>query len=1208
MRSITTIQRFALTRVVRLLSRAGYPCHGWGAGPTVNFRHGWATKETAAANMQNKLGTIDSHPTAPLLAIAIDSPGRDNQSIEMNSFRTPLRLKWWRACGSYRSDRWTGDCAVQRLKQRTRADIGQWFTPGGLSAHIVESGGCGGDIGSVARLATNHVHSPETSLPVDSMTFKSSQRSTVNQPAAQGGPVSMLLVVSVFLLGWFPSDSSADQSVTAAGGQPLSFNEHIRPILSDRCFYCHGPDGKHREAGLRLDDRDTAISHDAIVPKDADASLIIQRVLESDEDLVMPPPSSKKGRLTAKEVALLRRWIAEGAVYEPHWAFAPLKKSPPPETQPSDWPSNPIDHFVLDRLQKANLTPSPQADRATLIRRLSLDLTGLLPDPDAVSRFESDTRIDAYERLVDSLLASPHFAERWGRHWLDQARYADSNGYSIDSQRAMWPYRDWVIRAISDDMAFDEFTIQQIAGDLLPGATKMHQVASAFHRNTLINQEGGTDAEQFRNEAVADRVNTTGAVWLGLTLGCAQCHTHKFDPIEHREYYELFAFFNSGTDVNNTGATVPIEPGEVLGFDFSALKKRRADRRAQLEQRLLDDLRKQRPSTDGNSPAPQWHVVTWSDRSEMQIDGDAKFKVLDDQSLLVTGTPDPNSSYRLTIDTAPLVKARSLSQVASLRLRVLTDNSLPKSGPGLASNGNFVLTSIRVSVDGITYRPSFTIADHEQPEYPVSHAIDDDPKTGWAINVGKGSKAVMNANHEAILAFEPAIPLNENSVIKIEMEHALNADYLIGRFALDVASDLPSRIPPTDTPDDKLIVALEIPLEKRSAEQRKLVDDRLRADFPADADVLVEPEVARLMVMADLPKPRETFVSLRGDFLRPDKELGQLNPGGIAAIAPPLPAAAGRTRLDLAKWLIDPENPLTPRVTVNRIWMRYFGVGLVETEEDFGTQGTLPTHPELLDWLSRRFIDQGMSPKALHRLIVTSSTYRQASKHRGDLDEVDPRNRLLGRQNRVRVEAEIVRDAALSASGEIDRTIGGPSVHPPQPDGVYSFTQNAKRWVADTGGNRFRRAMYTEFFRSAPHPMFTTFDSPDFQTVCTRRNRSNTPLQALMVANDITFVELARALANRVVREVPKADIDRQIDHAFRLTLNRQATTDEMAILTDLHRRLVESFVNEASAEVDAWLGKDASKRFEDSQKTDAAALIAICRTLFNTDNFITRE
>jgi hypothetical protein len=453
-----------------------------------------------------------------------------------------------------------------------------------------------------------------------------------------------------------PVERDAPQNAAAGRGQrPISFNDQIRPILSDRCYFCHGPDEDHREAGLRLDQREAAIEDlgggAAIQPGDPDASLLIERIAETDEDILMPPPHSNRPRLSEDEVELFRRWIAEGAEFEPHWAFAPLGDPSVPDVELDAAMSNPIDRFVLAALQEAGVAPSPPADRATLIRRLSLDLTGLLPEPDEIARFETDTRLDAYERLVDSLLASPHFGERWGRHWLDQARYADSHGYSVDGQRSMWPYRDWVIRAIGDDMPFDRFTIEQLAGDLLPEADKQQLIASAFHRNTLINQEGGSDPEQFRHESVVDRVNTTGAVWLGLTLGCAQCHTHKFDPITHREYYELFAFFNSGTDVNSTGATVAVARGEALGIPESPSDRQRQTKQRQRESELLQSLlAQQQRAEEGSSDSEPWRQVVFQGTNIRDgIEGDASFQPLEDGSLLVVGTPDPNSSYKLTI-------------------------------------------------------------------------------------------------------------------------------------------------------------------------------------------------------------------------------------------------------------------------------------------------------------------------------------------------------------------------------------------------------------------------------------------------------------------------------------------------------------------------------------------------------------------------------
>lgn len=1033
------------------------------------------------------------------------------------------------------------------------------------------------------------------------------------------------LMCSTGVLQTTHTSAAEPTAVQPPDQRPVSFNDQIRPILSDRCYFCHGPDEDRREAGLRLDDRDAAIEGAAIVPGDPDGSLLIERIAETDTDLLMPPPHSNRARLSAEEVELFRRWISEGAAFETHWAFAPLSNPVVPEVRNVAAVSNPIDSFVLAALERAGIEPSPPADRATLIRRLSLDLTGLLPEPEEVARFESDPRPDAYERLVDALLASPHFGERWGRHWLDQARYADSHGYSVDAQRTMWPYRDWVIRAIGDDMPFNQFTIEQLAGDLLPDATKQQLIASAFHRNTLINQEGGSDPEQFRHESVVDRVNTTGAVWLGLTLGCAQCHTHKYDPITHREYYELFAFFNSGTDINNTGATVAVARGEALGIPPSPTDQNREVHQRQRETELLKRLlAQQKRAQQSSTEAEPWRQIVFRGAQIREgIDGDAGFQPQEDGSLLVVGKPDPKTSYQITIpdDQIRLVSPNDASQdsgrarqrVAAMKLRVLCDDVLPQRGPGLAGNGNFVLTGVSIRTGEREYRPSSAFADHEQPGYPITGAIDTDPKTGWAINVAPGSSKVMNTDHEAVFVFDPPLDVSADTPLVVQLHHQLNANYLIGRFAIEFSETVAQEHLPQ--PDAELIKALRRAPAKRSGNDRKRIVDGLRQAFPKEQHRFGDTETVNLMVMADLPQPRSTYISVRGDFLRPDLEVGELAPGGLAAVAPPLPAHPSHTRLDLAQWLVSPENPLTPRVTVNRVWMRYFGRGLVETEEDFGTQGSPPTHPELLDWLARQFHDRNLSMKALHRLIVTSSTYRQSSAYREDLRERDPRNELLARQNRIRIEAEIVRDAALAASGNLDRTIGGPSVHPPQPDGVYSFTQNQKRWVPDQGGDRFRRAMYTEFFRSAPHPLFTTFDAPDFQTVCTRRARSNTPLQALTVANDEVFVELARAMARRVLREGADLTTREQLELAFRLGLSRSPTQAEADILLEYYRSL-DASLNESPAEAEALLGPTLQQIADDAasastaapERVHSAALVAICRAIFNIDNFITRE
>jgi hypothetical protein len=985
-----------------------------------------------------------------------------------------------------------------------------------------------------------------------------------------------------------------------AGAVPekVRFNEHVRPILAT-CFYCHGPDEKTRDAGLRLDVREIAIGERdgirAIVPGKPDESDLIIRVSSTDRDEVMPPPKGKKPLLRKDEIAILRRWIEQGAEYEGHWSYQQLSESAPPAVKDAKWGRTSIDTFILARLEQEGIAPSPEADRATLLRRVSLDLTGLLPSPEEVVTFTKDSTPDAYERAVDRLLASPHYGERWGRHWLDQARYADSNGYSIDSARVMWPYRDWVIKALNDDLPFDRFTIEQLAGDLLPSATKPQRVATGFHRNTLINEEGGVDAEQFRVESAMDRTATTGTVWLGLTVGCAQCHTHKFDPITHREYFGLFAFFNSGSDKNNIGTTVSVGQGEILGTGPSAEERQRhietdrAERQAAWEKTELAGL----PVAEPLASTAKWTPAQYVEYGTLH---NASFRVLDDNSLLSDQRGSFNDTYRVVAKTP-------LRRVAAVRLRVLTDESLPSHGPGLAKNGNFVLTDFEVTANGEDQPIARAFADHEQPGFPVVDAIDGKPKSGWAINLPKGSQVKMNTDHEAVFVFAKPV---EAETLEVRLHHGLNENYLVGRFALEF-SEIEPGTPRQQTSD--LTAALSLALDQRSKAQKKLVEQafaKAESKQKKGKGLDLDAAVVEQMVMEDLAEPRATFLLQRGDFTRPDTKLGPLQPSVIAAVNAAFKnqPAAFEDRHDLARWLVSPENPLTPRVTMNRVWMRYFGRGLVETDDDFGSQGTSPTHPELLDWLGREFSRQGWSMKAMHRLIVTSATYRQSSNTRRDLAEKDPRNLLLARQERFRVEGEIVRDAALCASGLLDPTIGGPSARPPQPEGIFAFTQQKKEWKTSTGPSRFRRGLYTMFYRSAPYPLLTTFDAPNFQTSCTRRPRSDTPLQSLTLANDPAFVEIAQGFAARLLRELPNASLDDRLRRAFLIALAREPAEQEFAILSAYAREQAADFSNDAAA-ARAVAGPELAKS---PAPAEAAALVAVARTLFNTDSFITRE
>ncbi|MCA9039202.1 MAG: PSD1 domain-containing protein [Planctomycetaceae bacterium] len=1004
-------------------------------------------------------------------------------------------------------------------------------------------------------------------------------------------------------------------SLSAA--EKVEYNRDIRPILADKCFQCHGPDEKSREAELRLDLRESALvpvsDLSPIKPGDAEHSAVMERVQEADPDLRMPPAATKK-TLTAREIELLREWINQGAEYQEHWAFLPVEKVEPPEVA-TEGIDHPVDRFIVHKLEERGLTPSPSADPRTIIRRLHLDLVGLLPTPERVDAFvaayESD-RSAAIDQLVDELLSSKHYGERWGRHWLDQARYADSNGYTIDGKRGMWPYRDWVIRALNDNMPFDQFTIEQLAGDLLPAPTKSQLVATGFHRNTLINQEGGTDDEQFRNEEVVDRVNTTGAVWMGLTLGCAQCHSHKFDPISQKEYYQLFAFFNHTADVNNAGPTVKVSERELLREDIDPALRAELDG---LERRLseLDQTRAARQAawekTITERPSPlilsDWELLK---PHEYKAQAGTNLALQDDGSLLASPGAK-QETYTLSFQPGD-------EPIRSIRLRTLPHKSLPQQGPGIASNGNFVLSEIEFLKNGKPIPVIRAQADHSQPNYPVEHAVDGNPKTGWAINIDENSPpfVVMNAPHEAHFIFAEPISF-EGEPLTIIMHHDVNEEYHLGHFAFDASSSEPS-----DIFEDPLLQLVNTPSGQRTAAQKnrlteefnKTEQEKERAGTENRISVLREQiggfgEMIPAMVMQELEEPRETYIQIRGDFLRKDKETGLLT-ANTPEVFPALESSDDNVnRLDLAHWLVSAEHPLTARVTVNRIWMRYFGQGLVKTENDFGTQGTYPTHPKLLDWLAQYFVDSDWSMKKLHKLIVTSETYLQASRHRDDLEQVDPLNLLLARQNRLRLDAEILRDVSLCASGLFNGMIGGPSVHPPQPDGVYAFTQDKKEWKTDEGANRYRRGMYTIFYRSAPYPFLTTFNVPDMQSVCTSRTRTNTPLQSLTMANDATIFEMAQGLAQRLLTEIPGEDDSvnkERVIRLFRLCYAREPSETERERVLAYQQQQQQLFAEDQ----DAAKAVINPKLAELTSPAIGASWAAVSRAIMNTDEFLTRE
>ena len=1020
------------------------------------------------------------------------------------------------------------------------------------------------------------------------------------------------LIMLVILLA--PHTLQADDKATA-----VDYLKQIKPIFTRHCVDCHGID-KH-ESGYRLDIAELAILGGdrgaVVIPGKSPESILVQAI-EGDGDVSQMPLD--KPSLSVEEIELIRRWVDQGAGYpetekianlgqlkSQHWAFQSISQPLPPAVRNHRWVRNPIDAFVLARLEKEKIQPSPEADRETLIRRLSLDLRGTPPSIVEVDDYLHDARPDAYEQLVEKLLASPRYGERWGRHWLDLARYADSDGFTIDAARNIWKYRDWVIHALNRDYSFDRFTREQIAGDMIEDSTLQQKVATGFHRNTLINQEGGTDDEQFRVEAVVDRTSTIGSIYLGLTVGCAQCHQHKFDPITQQDFYRLYAIFNSCTDNNDANGSGPIieVPSEF-----------QMQRRTELQQNIaVAEKPLQEHDATFVAGLPGWEKrlaglgeVSWEslDPASWSTLKGAILNKLEDKSLLVDFSVPANDTYVVTYET-------TLEKITAIRLETLSHKSLPSNGPGRAENGNFVLTEFEITAeligdDKVEPRPvtiARAVADHSQEGYSVSDSIDGKPDTGWAINVKSGP---ANVNREAI--FFPSEPIHSGSGVRltIKMHHDLNTNYLVGCFRLSV-SDQPIEV--LSVPKAIRDIATLEKGQRTAPQQQQLEDaykttDKERGPLAAQVSTLKKElellvkAIPTTMVVKEMEKPRQTHIQIRGDFLRE----GALVEPAVPAILPPLEKRGDHPdRLDFAAWLTSSTNPLTARVTVNRFWQRFFGLGIVETENDFGTQGIPPEHPELLDWLASEFIRRDWGIKDIHRTIVLSATYRQSSRVNEELLERDPRNKLLARQTRMRLEAEIVRDQALGASGLLSTTMGGPGVYPPQPPGIYILTQQKKAWPESQGDARYRRTMYTFFWRSSPYPLMPTFDAPGATTACTRRSRSNTPLQALMLANDRAFFEFAQGLASEII----KADIsqdEQRLVYAFRRSLARIPNEQEMKRLQDFFELQREHF---KSTPADAAVVAP-TDRPDDFPLEDAAAWTAVSRVLFNLDEFITRE
>ncbi len=851
-------------------------------------------------------------------------------------------------------------------------------------------------------------------------------------------------------------------------------------------------------------------------------------------------------------------------------------------------------------MQAHGFSPAPEADRVTLIRRLSLDLIGLPPTPAEVDEFVSDTNPDAFQKLIERLLSSPHYGERWGRHWLDAARYADTNGYEKDLPRSIWPYRDWVIQAFNRDLPFNEFTIEQIAGDLIPNATLDQRVATGFLRNSMLNEEGGVDPEQFRVEAVADRVDAVGKAFLGLTLNCARCHDHKYDPISQREYYEFFAFLNNDDEpaVEVPNAKQRQHRAQILK-EIAAIEDSLTEKTPEVAERMA------RWEERIQSKGGHWTVL--EPASFFGAVG-TKFTKLKDGSLLATASNPPVSGYTISAET-------TLTNITGFRLEVLTDPNLPAYGPGRGANGNFVLTefSVEASPKNNTNEPAAKLelqhatADFAQAEFPVSAAIDGmlTNKNGWAVD---GGPLRRNQDRKAVFQTKGPVGFKGGTALTFHLEQLFGKEHCIGRLRLSVTTDAAPEADPLSVEVRKV---LAIPSRERTADQQRRLFSVFRTTDSACAeanqkiDQLLKswPEAPTTLVLAERSEPRETHILKRGEFQKP----GELVGPGVPAVLNPIPAGRSTNRMTLAKWLVDPKNPLLARVTVNRVWQEYFGRGLVATSEDFGTQGAAPSHPELLDWLATEFVRQGWSLKAIHRLIAESATYRQDSKVTQEKFSQDPLNRWLARGPRFRVEAEAIRDIALSASGLLSEKVGGPSVYPPIPDGVLTLGYGAPMpWPTSKGPDRYRRAMYTFWKRSVPYPSLLVFDAPTADSACVRRAPSNTPLQALTTLNDTVFHEAAQAMGLRILKEGGESDLDRAI-YAFRLCVARKPDAAELQEVLSLLQEQRRYFERRTTAAIRV-ASPDPANPPDEVNLHETAAWTMVSRVLLNLDETITKE
>jgi mono/diheme cytochrome c family protein len=1004
-----------------------------------------------------------------------------------------------------------------------------------------------------------------------------------------------------------------------AAAEKVDFTTQVQPIFSQNCYACHGPDEEAVESGLRLDVRELALkggeSGKAIVPGDTSASLILKRITHTDPDELMPPPEKKK-RLKPEQVDLIRRWIEEGAEWGTHWAFTTPERPKVPEVKDAAWVKTPIDSFVLAKLEAQGLKPSPEAEPATLLRRLSLDLTGLPPTPDELSN------IGTPEAEADRLISSPHFGERWAREWLDAARYADSAGYEKDLARYHHFYRDWVVNAMNSNMPYDNFVVKQIAGDLLPGATQDDKIATGFLRNSMTNEEGGAKPEQFRIEGVFDRIDAIGKSMLGLTAQCAQCHTHKYDPLTHDEYYGMYAYLN-GIEETSIAARTPEDTRttESILSEIAAI-----------------DAGIRKSSPDVESAFVKWQQemlvlprTEWLALELYQLgDSGQKYLPLPDKSVI-------NMGYAATRGTEVFSSSLEIPEIRSARLEVMNDPYLPMNGPGRSTRGTGALTEfvLRAGTDPekveqlkftnpvASVNPLVRSVDHivhpndakRQPDDRTTGsaalALDGDLKTSWT-----NERDPARNNDPAVLTFELADPFKTGGTAHfkyniVQRAGGFNSDdnqtFNLGRIRLSVSATLPNAL---DQLPPLVSQALLAEPGKRTSDQAARLFAHWRENNPdfADETARIEalyakvPEPTWALVAAETKQERVTRLFERGEQTHPQHVVKP----HVPAFLHPLPPGDPESRLTFAKWLVDPKSPVAARVFVNRIWQAYFGVGLLETSEDFGHQAAAPSHPGLLDWLACEFMESGWDMKHIHRLIATSATYRQDSVGSGELRELDPKNRVLARGPRFRVPAETVRDIQLASSGLLDPAIGGRSVFPPAPGYLFErpVSYGPKTWFVEQDSNRYRRALYTFRFRSVPYPMLVTFDAPTGSVSCVRRTVSTTPLQALVTLNEQVSVESALGLAHLILTDT--GTIPERISRAFVRCTSRVPDSEEAAALVSVFEKALGADPEQVKLFRESYQPVTLDLSTHPPEKLFAAASVA--RVLLNLDETITKN